>query len=79
MAQTPRLPRIGDDVWYFASPQGGPLATIAAAKITAVDQPDDPDSSLALAVFAPPHTRYLFGVPRGKAPGCWDWPGKAES
>lgn len=71
-----RWPDVGDDVWYFDDAQGGPLRVVQAAKITAVRTSGDPRSAVNLAVFAPPLTRYLADVPRGRSPGCWDWPGR---
>ncbi len=69
-------PSIGRVVHYVAygTPGGEYPSTERAAIITEVDEPDNPESKVGLAVLNPTGLFFNQHVPFGVDGGCWHWP-----
>ena len=69
-------PTIGRTVHYFAygTPGGEHPPAVRAAIITEVDEPDNPESPVGLAVLNPTGLFFNQHVPFGTAGGHWHWP-----
>lgn len=74
----PVLPTVGGIVHYFSfgTPGGEYQSTVRAAIITEVDEPDNPESPVGLAVLNPTGLFFNQHVPFGDAGGHWHWPGR---
>lgn len=72
-----QIPSIGRVVHYVAygTPGGEyPPAALRAAIITEVDEPDNPESPVGLAVLNPTGLFFNRHCPFGPNPGGWVWP-----
>lgn len=72
-------PTIGRTVHYFAygTPGGEHPPAVRAAIITEVDEPENPESPVGLAVLNPTGLFFNRHVPFGTEGGHWHWPERA--
>lgn len=69
MSNTPRaIPTVGRMVRYSA------IEADHAAIVTEVDEPENPESKVGLAIFRPTGLQFLQHVAHGYDYDCWSWP-----
>jgi hypothetical protein len=69
-------PTVGRTVRYraYGTPGGEHPPADRAAIITEVDEPDNPESAVGLAVLNPTGIFFNQHVPYGQTGGQWHWP-----